>query len=219
MTTGSWLATTWPAVRAAWPVPAPPSVTSARAFSWPRARLVTRWAPKEAGAREVEAEVEAGRAGHGVLYCVRQGPARRTGRSRKASIERGRVAHRPQPLRRSRRGSRLGLLVRVVVLVLLQGVESFFGSRSAAASASAFSFSASSRSSFRMRLVVAIEARPSSSSANRHCKRSRAGRVPTSQLLNHRLLEPQRERLRHVAIDSSPPPNIRWRRQLRCRRG
>src|SRR6266498_866124 len=39
---------------------------------------------------------------------------------------RQRVAHRPQPLRRSRRGSRLGLLVRVVVLVLLQVVEYFF---------------------------------------------------------------------------------------------
>lgn len=48
----------------------------------------------------------------------------------------------------------------------------FLSTRSAAASASAFSFSASSRSSLWIRLVVAMDARPSSSSASRHCSSS-----------------------------------------------
>jgi hypothetical protein len=45
------------------------------------------------------------------------------------------------------------LLVRVVVLVLLQGLEFFLSPSNAAVSASAFSFRASSRSSLRIRFI------------------------------------------------------------------
>jgi hypothetical protein len=84
--------------------------------------------------------------------------------------------HRPPP-RRPTAGSLLAPLVGVVVLDPKRRLELFFRMSSAAASARAFSLRASSRSSPRIRFVTALDDRPSSSSARRHCSSS-ARRTP-----------------------------------------